>query len=86
LAQQAARFWLVGDIIEKFVAHGCRLREAEPTVLFEDGDCLNVRYLLNPATAGFVAIQDILDTDSVSQDEVEFWERRLGLSVLPKAH
>lgn len=86
MAQLAGQFWPVGDIVRKFVACGCTVREAEPTVMFEDGDCLNVRYLLNPKTGGFAAIQDLLDTDSVSRDEVEFWERRLGVSVLPKAN
>ncbi len=52
--------------------------------MFEDGDVLNVRYLLNPATGGFAALQDLADDERVSTEEVEFWERRLGIAVLPK--
>ena len=75
---------MVGEIVGKFVERGCTLREAEPTILFEDGDVLNVRYLLNPATGGFAALQDLADDERVSTEEVEFWERRLGVAVLPK--
>jgi hypothetical protein len=81
LSKVATPFWCVGAIIELFVAAGCTLREAEPTVLLEDGDCFNVRYLLHQPTKTFVALQDLTDDQYVSEAEVTFWERRLGVSI-----
>lgn len=42
----------------------------------------NVRYLHNPENGGMVAIQDLADGEWVSTEEVNYWERRLGLNVL----
>jgi hypothetical protein len=58
------------------------VKDAEPTVEFEDGDCLNVRYLHNPKNGNMVAIQDLADSDSIPTEQVNFWERRLGLTIL----
>jgi len=68
-------------MLDRFVLSGCELRIAEATVRMPDGDCLNVRYLLNPANGMFVPLVDLDDSDSVSEGEVAFWERRLGVLV-----
>jgi len=81
LAKQTSRFWRVAEVISLFVAQGCELRIAEPTVQLSDGDCLNVRYLLNSASGAFVPLVDLDDDDKVSDGEVVFWERRLGLRI-----
>lgn len=47
----------------------------------EDGDCLNVRYLVHEPTRVFVPLVDLEDDQWVSEDEVAFWERRLGLTI-----
>ncbi len=81
MARQTGRFWRVADVISHFIALGCELRIAEPTVQLPDGDCLNVRYLLNVASGAFVPLVDLDDADKVSDSEVVFWERRLGLRI-----
>ncbi len=57
------------------------LRSAEPTVHLDDGECLNVRYRLNPSSGAFAPLVDLDDDDQVSDSEVAFWERRLGLQI-----
>ncbi len=81
MSKQATAFWPVGLIIELFVEAGCELRVAEPTVQLEDGDCFNARYLLHVPTKSFAALVDLEDDQYVSEDEVAFWERRLGISI-----
>jgi hypothetical protein len=87
VAQPASDFWPVGSILELFKAAGCEVREAEPIAHLSNGDCLNVRYLLAPDGKNFVPLVDLADTDSVSELEVAFWERRLGIQIgRPRAH
>lgn len=69
------------------MAKGCEVRVAEATILLDDGDCLNVRYLLNPVDNAFVPLIDLADDDRVSESEVAFWERRLGIMIgRPRIH
>jgi hypothetical protein len=81
LARRAGEFRRVGEALSAFIALGCELRVAEATVHLDDGDVLNVRYLLNPATGAFVPLVDLEDDEQVSAAEVRFWERRLGLTL-----
>jgi hypothetical protein len=81
VAKQASQFWRVGLVIEMFVKQGCELRVAEQAVQLEDGDCLNARYLLNPTSGAFVPLVDLTDEQQVSELEVAFWERRLGVAI-----
>lgn len=62
---------------------GCEIREAERPVYMDDGDSFNFRYLVNTETGAFQPVVDLDDADFISEGEVEFWERRLGI-VIPK--
>jgi hypothetical protein len=87
LAKAASDFWTVCIIVDLFKERGCELRVAEPTVHLDDGDCFNARYLLNPETGAFVPLIDLDDYDKVSETELAFWERRLGITIpRPKLH
>lgn len=80
-------FWPVGAVLARFVALGCEVRVAEPTVRIADGDNFSVRYLLRPSTGAFVPLVDLADDDRVSEIELAFWERRLGLTISrPETH
>ena len=81
MAGPLTRFWPVGQVLARFVALGCEVRIAEPTVRLADGDNFSVRYLLRPATGDFVPLVDLADDDRVSEVELAFWERRLGLTI-----
>jgi hypothetical protein len=81
ISKQSGTFWNVREIISLFQQMGCELNTAEVTVEFTDGDCFNFRYLLNPANKMFVPLVDLGDDQSVSKWEVEFWERRLGITI-----
>lgn len=87
MSKAATDFWLVGHIIELFKEAGCELRIAEPTVVLEDGDCINTRYLLRPDKKLFMPLVDLEDDQFISEAEVIFWERRLGVHIgRPKIH
>jgi len=81
LARTASSFWRVADVLERFLAQDCEVRVAEAKVMLEDGDCLNVRYLLSPNKSDFVPLVDLGDDEFVSATEVSFWERRVGVSI-----
>lgn len=81
MAKRSTDFWRVGAIVDLFTKNGCQLRIAEATVQLPDGDCFNARYLYNPKNDAFVPLIDLMDEDSVSEAEVSFWERRLGLQI-----
>ena len=82
-AKRVGTFYLVRDVLTTFMMMGCELNIAEKNVLTPDGDCWNVRYLLNPLHNTFVPVVDLSDDQFVSAGEVEDWERRLKL-VIPK--
>ena len=87
MAKAATDFWQVGLILDLFKDVGCELRVAEPTVRVGDGDCFNVRYLLKTGTKLYVPLVDLEDDQYVSEPEVQFWERRLGVQIgRPKIH
>ena len=64
-----------------FIQMGCELRVAEGDVVSDGGEVLNFRYLFNPENKAFVAIVDLGDEEFVSAGEVEYWERRLGVTI-----
>ncbi len=80
-AQQASRFLRVGDVIAAFVAQGCIVLAIEAEIRDPDGDVTNLRELRRPETGDFVALIDLDDDDKVPDDEVAFWEDRLGLTI-----
>ncbi|HZZ32390.1 MAG TPA: hypothetical protein VFE10_10390 [Phenylobacterium sp.] len=87
MSKAATAFWPVGLILQLFQEAGCDLRVAEPTVTLEDGDCLNVRYLIRADTKSYVPLVDLTDDQFVSEPEVVFWERRLGVQISrPRIH
>jgi hypothetical protein len=71
----------VDDIIEAFVARGCKHNIAEETVTDSDGDAFGVSYLLNPVTGGSQPLVDLDRKQSISEWELAFWERRLGIKL-----
>jgi hypothetical protein len=81
VAQRSGRFWRVGDVISVFLQMGCELKNLPGKIETPSGDGLVVRYLLNPETGGFVELIDLADDESVSIDEVEYWERRLTMEI-----
>ena len=71
----------MGDVMAGFVLQGCILLTIEAEIYDPDGDVTNLRELRRPDTGAFVALIDLDDDDRVSDDEVAFWELRLGLTV-----
>lgn len=80
-AQATGRFYRVRDILDAFKQVGCEVRVAEPTILSEDGDCWNVRYVVDPSTKRFVPVQDLADDEFIAEWEVRYYERRLGITI-----
>ena len=81
ITKRSGTFWSVGEIVLLFQQRGCKINTAEGTVKTTDGDCFNVRYLLNPANKAFVPLVDLGDDQFISKHEVESWERRLGIEI-----
>ena len=81
VAKRIGTFWKVGELVSLFVQMGCECREAETTVESPDGDCFNLRYLLNPDNGNHVPLLDLSDDHAVSKWEVESWERRLDVTI-----
>jgi hypothetical protein len=71
LARKSVDFWTVSHVVVAFMA----------TVHLEDGDCFNTRYLVNSQTGAFVQLVDLDDDDQISETELRFWERRLGITI-----
>jgi hypothetical protein len=74
-------FWKVRSVLSLFIQMGCELRVAESDIVDQGGDVLNFRYLFNPDNGAFVPIVDLGDEEYVSAGEVEYWERRLGVTI-----
>ncbi len=81
MAKQAQPFWLVGPVLESFKGFGCVVNVADPTVRMEDGDVINVRYLLHPPTKRYVPLVDLEDDFQIPEETLEHWERRLGITL-----
>ena len=81
MAAPTQGFWSVGVVLRAFRSAGCELRTAETTVRLEDGEIMNLRYLLAPGGERFVALVDLEDDELVSEGEVQFWERRLQVKL-----
>jgi hypothetical protein len=81
LPRPSSRFYPVGDIIDGFVARGCRYVVAEQNLVDQDGDVFGVGYLVNVQTG---AVQPLVDLDRrmrISEWELASWERRLGIRL-----
>jgi hypothetical protein len=85
VAQRRGHFWKVGDAISVFLQMGCELRQLPGEIETPDGERMTVRFLFNAQTGGFVELIDLSDDDSVSLEEIEYWERRLSMDI-PKGN
>jgi hypothetical protein len=81
VAQRSGHFWRVGDAIAIFVQMGCELRVLPGEIQRPSGGSFTVRFLFNPDTNGFVEIIDLDDNEQISMEEIEYWERRLGMDI-----
>jgi hypothetical protein len=81
ISKRSGTFWNVGQIVSLFQQMGCEINTAEGTIESMDGDCFNVRYLLNPTNKAFVPLVDLGDDQHISKWEVESWERRLAITI-----
>ncbi|HWE98703.1 MAG TPA: hypothetical protein VG248_02800 [Caulobacteraceae bacterium] len=85
MAQRPGRFFKVADIVAAFIAQGCTIKIIDDLEIHgPDGDLTFWRQIERPDTGAFVAVIDLADAESIPVDEVIFWERRLGLTVLDK--
>jgi hypothetical protein len=80
-ARRLTTFWKVRSVISLFIQMGCEIRVAEGDLVNDDGEVLNFWDLLNPENGAFVPIVDLGDDEFVSSGEVEYWERRLGVTI-----
>ena len=60
---------------------GCELKRASTPVRVNDGDAFWPRYIISPDKTNFVTIEDLSDDELISQSEIEYWERRLGVEI-----
>ena len=81
ISRRAGAFFAVREVLYWFEQLGCKVNVSELEIKLEDGDALSFRYLLNPRNAAFVPLTDLSDSDSVSEAEVESWERLLDLKI-----
>ena len=81
ISARAGAFYSVREVLYWFQQLGCMVNVAEFDIKLEGGDTLNFRYLLNPRNATFVPLTDLSDSDSVSEAELESWERVLDLKI-----
>jgi hypothetical protein len=81
LPKQISTFYPVGDIIDAFVARGCKHNIAEDNIEDSDGDVFGVSYLFNPTTRTFQPLVDLDKKHSISDWELASWERRLGIKL-----
>jgi hypothetical protein len=81
LAHRAGKFWKVREAVSVFLQMGCELRVLPGKVMIRDGEPLFVRFLIEPASGRFVELIDLHDDESVSLEEIEYWERRLGMEI-----
>jgi hypothetical protein len=81
VAKRKGHFWRVGDVLSLFQLMGCEIADLPHPIQSEGGEFIRVRYLLYPETGRFVPIEDLEDDEQIAAEEVEYWERRLGLEV-----
>jgi hypothetical protein len=60
---------------------GCEHRIVEPCMDDGYGSVFGFSYLFNPETNAAVPVLDLGDDEYVPVDEVEGWERRLGVAI-----
>ena len=76
--------WLrVRDAVFLFVGMGCEPRSLPGQMIDSDGTEWQVRYLYNPDNGNYVSMSDLGPDDSIGPDEIESWERRLGMKIPP---
>jgi hypothetical protein len=60
---------------------GCALKTAECDIVLSDGQRFKPRYLVSPDQKSFAPVDDLADDELIPESEVEYWERRLGVSI-----
>ena len=75
---------LVAEVISLFVSMGCSLTCTSQPVEIEDGRETYIRHLVSPDKQVFFPIVDLSDDEFIFGEEIEHWERRLGV-VIPKS-
>ena len=60
---------------------GCELRDLPGEVIAPSGESLRIRFLFNPETGVFVNLINLNDDESISLEEIEYWERRLTMEI-----
>jgi len=71
----------VKQIVDLFVMMGCIYTKIDETIESNDGEFYGLGYILNPENNAHVPVVDLRDGDSISEIEVESWERRLGIHI-----
>ena len=85
MAKLIGRHRKVSEVLSLFIGMGCELRVTNAAVTLSNGEQFTVRYLVNPDRTAFVTIEDLNDGDSIFEEEIEYWERRLGVNI-PRRH
>jgi hypothetical protein len=62
---------------------GCELKTSRDSFKVGDGEDIRPRFLISPDGKNFVPIIDLNDSDYMAQSEIDYWERRLGVSIPP---
>jgi hypothetical protein len=81
LPKKIGTFRRVAEVISLFIGMGCKLHTTSTKIQLNDGEFFQVKYLLSPDGTNFVPIEDLNDDEFISEDEIEYWERRLGVSI-----
>jgi hypothetical protein len=77
-------FRVIKDVVAAFLARGCELRHTSHVTYLDGttGEPVDpIPFLFNPATKGFMPLDDFEDDERIPPSEVETWERRLGISL-----
>lgn len=62
---------------------GCEYREADGLLVEDDGSTRKIRFLYSRDQDDFVSLSNYADDERVPWNEVENWERRLGV-IIPR--
>lgn len=81
MAQISGNLRRVSEVISLFIGMGCELRTASSSVQLNDGESFTPRYLIAPDKSNFVQIDYLNDDEFIFESEIEYWERRLGVSI-----
>lgn len=82
ISKRIGEFLTVASVVKAFCNAGCTIGTVEADITEDNGDTFNFRVLLNPVNGRDLILVDLHDNDQITIEEVESYERRLGIVIL----